>query len=94
MAKNRSALKRVRLARIRQLRNKARKSAMKTAIKKFESALAAGDRARAEAALRAALRIIDKVASKGTIHPNKRDRKKARLARKFQNYFKEAASQG
>ena len=44
-----SAKKRVLLAEARNARNKAEKSALKTAIKKFEAAAADGDRTEAEA---------------------------------------------
>ncbi|AFV12318.1 s20: ribosomal protein S20 [Thermacetogenium phaeum DSM 12270] len=83
MANTKSAIKRAKTARKRQLRNASYKSAMKTAIKKFEAALAAGDRENLEATYRKAIRLIDKVATKGVIHPNTRDRKKSKLARKL-----------
>ncbi|MDH7577238.1 MAG: 30S ribosomal protein S20 [Bacillota bacterium] len=83
MAKNRSAMKKARLAKIRTLRNASQKSAMKTAVKRFEDALAAGDQTKIEATFKTATRLIDKVASKGVIHPNSRDRKKAQLARRL-----------
>lgn len=83
MARNRSAMKRARQALVRAKRNAARKSAMKTAIKKFEQSLTTGDRALIEAAYKRAIKLIDKTASKGVIHPNKRDRKKSQLTRKL-----------
>lgn len=83
MANTKSAIKRAKTARKRQLRNASYKSAMKTAIKKFEAALAAGDRENLEATYKKAIRLIDKVATKGVIHPNTRDRKKSKLARKL-----------
>lgn len=83
VAKNRSAMKRARLALVRARRNASQKSAMKTAIKKFEESLAAGDRARVEATYKTAIRLVDKTAAKGIIHPNLRDRKKAQLTRKL-----------
>ncbi|NPV29246.1 MAG: 30S ribosomal protein S20 [Firmicutes bacterium] len=89
MAKNRSAMKKARIARIRTLRNASRKSAMKTAIKRFEEALASGEETRVEAAFKNAIRLIDKTASKGIIHPNLRDRKKAQLARKLKAFFRQ-----
>lgn len=83
MAKNRSAMKRARLSQVRALRNASQKSAMKTAIKRFDESLAAGDPARIVETFRVATRLIDRVASKGIIHPNQRDRKKAQLARRL-----------
>lgn len=81
MANIRSAEKRARIAKVRTLRNASQKSAMKTAIKKFEAALAEGDKESIEADFRRAVHLIDKVAAKGIIHPNARNRKKAQLAR-------------
>ncbi|MGB4504902.1 MAG: 30S ribosomal protein S20 [Syntrophaceticus sp.] len=83
MANIKSAEKRVRIAKVRTLRNKSQKSAMKTAIKRFETSLAEGDRENIEASFKNAIRSIDKVAAKGIIHPNARDRKKAQLAKKL-----------
>ena len=83
MANIRSAEKRARIAKVRALRNASRKSAMKTAIKRFEAALAEGNEEAIEATLKKAVHLIDKIAAKGTIHPNARDRKKSQLARKL-----------
>ncbi|HHY40366.1 MAG TPA: 30S ribosomal protein S20 [Syntrophaceticus sp.] len=83
MANIRSAEKRARIAKVRALRNASRKSAMKTAIKRFEAALAEGNKEDIEATFKKAVRLIDKIAAKGIIHPNARDRKKSQLARKL-----------
>lgn len=91
MAKNRSAMKRVRIAKIRTLRNSSYKSAMKTAIKKFEEALKTGDKEIINATFKTATKLVDKVASKGIIHPNKRDRKKSQLARKYNEVMTKTA---
>ncbi|WP_406677948.1 30S ribosomal protein S20 [Moorella sp. ACPs] len=77
-----SAIKRVELTRIRTERNKAVKSRVKTAIKKFRAALEQGDSAAAEK-LRQAIRTIDKAVTKGVLHPNTAARKKSRLQRLF-----------
>lgn len=55
---------------------------MKTAIKRFEAALATGDSENINTAYKNAVRMIDKVTAKGILHPNARDRKKSQLARK------------
>lgn len=94
MAKNRSAIKRARFGRTQALRNASRKSAMKTAVKRFEEALAAGEQSRIEATFKTASRLIDKVASKGVIHPNKRDRKKAQLAEKYHAFSQKTINEG
>ncbi|MDR9755451.1 MAG: 30S ribosomal protein S20 [Thermacetogeniaceae bacterium] len=83
MANIRSAEKRARIAKVRALRNASQKSAMKTAIKKFEAALADGNKDDVEATFKKAVHLIDKVAAKGIIHPNARNRKKSQLARKL-----------
>ncbi len=81
--KNRSQLKRVRQAEKRRLANKAVRSRVKTFIKKFEQALASGDRALAEAAYREAARQLDKAVSKGVLHKNRAADKKSRLWQKL-----------
>ncbi|MBE3573201.1 MAG: 30S ribosomal protein S20 [Moorella humiferrea] len=77
-----SAIKRVELTRKRTERNKAIKSRVKTAIKKFRLALEQGDASTAEK-LRQAIRTLDKAVTKGVIHPNTAARKKSRLQRLF-----------
>jgi small subunit ribosomal protein S20 len=83
MANIKSAEKRARSTKVRTLRNASQKSAMKTAIKRFEASLAEGNTENIEANFRKAIHSIDKVAGKGIIHPNARDRKKAQLAKKL-----------
>ena len=62
-------------------RNKAIRSKVKTAIKKVDAAVAAGDKAAAQAALLAATTEIDKAATKGVYHKNNSARKVSRLAK-------------
>jgi small subunit ribosomal protein S20 len=58
-------------------RNKAVKSALKTAVKRVDAAVTTGDKdAAAEAAL-AASRALDKAASKGVIHKNQASNRKS-----------------
>ncbi len=64
-------------------KNKAEKSAMKTAIKKFEAAAVAGDREAAEAAYKLAVKAIDKASLKGLLHKNNAARKKSSLTLKL-----------
>lgn len=82
MANIKSALKRAQIARIRTTKNAAYKSMMKTAIRRFETTLK-GDVETAKQTLVKAVRIIDKLVSKGIIHKNTAARKKSRLARKL-----------
>ncbi len=64
-------------------KNKANKSAMKTAIKKFEAAVVAGDRAAAEAAYKVAVKAVDQASLKGLLHKNNAARKKSSLTLKL-----------
>ena len=74
-----SAKKRVELSKIAYEKNKADKSALKTVIKKFDAALAGGDRAAAESAYTAAVKAVDKAVSKGILHKNTAARKKSSM---------------
>ena len=78
-----SAKKRVLVAEMRRQRNVAAKSKMKTQLKKFDAALASGDKEAAAAELAASVSILDKTTGKGVIHKNAADRKKSRLYRDF-----------
>ncbi len=82
MANHSSAMKRDRQSKVRRLRNRMNKSRMKTAIRKVEEALAAGSEEQARQALAAAVPIIYKTASKGTIHKKTASRKVSRLTRR------------
>ena len=76
-----SAKKRVLIAEARNARNKAEKSALKTAIKKFEVAAAEGNRTEADGAYKVAVKKVDQAVAKGILHKNTANRKKARLAK-------------
>lgn len=80
-----SAKKRVIVAEINRQKNASTKSAMKTVVKKFEAAVAAGNKEEAEVLLKDALRTLDKTASKGVIHKNTAARQKSRLAKCVNN---------
>ena len=83
MPNTRSAIKRARQNEKRRLRNKAWKSRVKTETKKVLVALQEGkDEQEVRALLRNALRMIDKVGSKGVLHKRTVARKKSRLARR------------
>ena len=83
MPNTRSARKRVRQAERNRLRNKMYKSRIKTAIRRLQEALAGGDQAAIDAALRRALSAIDRAAVRGVIHRNTAARKKSRLMRRL-----------
>ena len=82
MANIKSALKRVKVSREQNLRNRMISSAVKTAIKKFDKALESKDEAAIEEAYTAAVSKVDKAVSKGVIHKNGANLKKAQLAKK------------
>ncbi len=90
---NRSAEKRERQNRVRRMRNRAAKSTMRTAIKKFEAALVAQDQESAQSALALSLKLIDTTANKGIIHHNTANRKKSRLQVKFNAFANQDAAQ-
>ena len=76
-----SAKKRVLVNSGKAARNKARKSALKTAIKK--AGAAEGDDK--QALVQAAMQKVDQAAAKGLIHKNNAARKKSALAKLLQN---------
>ena len=64
-------------------KNKANKSELKTTLKKFDAALAGGDKAAAEAAYLAAVKTVDQAVQKGLLHKNNAARKKSSLTLKL-----------
>lgn len=80
---NRSADKRDRENVVRRLRNRETKSEFRTAIKAFDAACAAGNKAEAEKAMKLAAKLMDSAVNKGVVHHNTADRKKSRMALKF-----------
>lgn len=80
MANIKSAKKRVLVNQTKALRNKMIKSGVKTAIKKVDAAIAAGDKEAAQTALINATSAIDKATSKGVFHKNTASRKVGRLS--------------
>ena len=81
MANIKSAKKRILVAETKAARNKAIRSKVKTYVKKVDAAMAAGDKAAAQAALLAATSEIDKATSKGVYHKNTSSRKVSRLSK-------------
>ncbi len=80
MANTRSAKKMIRKIAARTERNTARRSRMRTFVRKVEEAIASGDKGAAEAALKAAQPEIMRAATKGVIHKNTSARKISRLS--------------
>ena len=81
MANIKSAKKRVSVIAVKTERNKAIKSKVKTYVKKVDAAIAAGDKAAAKEAFKAAEVELTKAASKGVLHKNTASRKIGRLAK-------------
>lgn len=77
-----SAMKRVKVSQKKNLRNRMVKSSMKTTLKKFDAAVASEPQ-QAAAALNASYSALDRAVSKGVIHKNAANRKKARLAKRL-----------
>lgn len=92
LAKRDTAAKRARQAEARRLRNAALKATMRTAIRRFREAVAAGNVEEAKVKLQHAVRLLDKAASKGAIHRNQASRRKSRLQQHF-NVFQNRAGQ-
>ena len=78
-----SSAKRDQLAKARNAKNKAEKSALKTALKKFSLAVAEGDKAKAETSYKVAVRAVDKAAGKNLIHKNNAANKKSKMTLKL-----------
>ena len=76
-----SAKKRLRQDKVRQLRNKSIKSAVKTQVKKVLSSALEGNVETAEELYKEAARKLDRAGAKNVIHPNAAGRQKSRLQR-------------
>ena len=81
MANIKSAKKRILVSKKKEMRNKSAKSKIKTLVKKLEAAIAEGNKAEAEDALKVAISEISKAASKGIYHKNTASRKISRLTK-------------
>jgi small subunit ribosomal protein S20 len=80
-----SAIKRVKVAERRRLRNRVVKSAVRTYVRSAERSIVASGPAQeltAEAVAKA-LKELDSAASKGVIHKNNAARRKSRLMKKY-----------
>ena len=78
-----SAIKRVKVIEKKTMRNNMVKSSYKTAIKKFEQAIDAGNVEEAKTLFSEATKKIDQACTKGVIVKNNAARKKSRLAKKL-----------
>jgi small subunit ribosomal protein S20 len=80
MANNASARKRIRQTEKRTARNKARKSRVRSFLRKVEEAVKSGDKVAAQEAFRAAQPELQRAATKGVVHSNTVARKLSRLS--------------
>lgn len=83
MANIKSQKKRIITNERRRVRNKGVRTALRTYVKRFRTALDAGNVDDAREALQMASRALDKAASKGIIHRNNAANRKSELARAF-----------
>ena len=82
MAHHQSAKKRIRQTARRTDVNRTRVSRIRTFVKKFELAVASGDKDAAQAALRAAAPELQRGVSRGVLHRNTVARKISRMSAK------------
>jgi small subunit ribosomal protein S20 len=82
VANIKSQIKRIGTNEKARLRNKAVKSSLKTAVRRFREAADAGNTAEANEFMQAASRQLDKAASKGVIHANQAANRKSALAKR------------
>ncbi|HWC84712.1 MAG TPA: 30S ribosomal protein S20 [Pseudonocardiaceae bacterium] len=82
MANIKSQIKRIRTNEKARLRNKSVKSSLKTAVRRFREAAAAGEKDRALGELQTASRQLDKAVSKGVIHRNQAANRKSAMAKR------------
>ena len=78
-----SSAKRVALSRAQNAKNKAERSALRTAVKKFDTAVAEGNKEAAATTFKAAVTAVDKAAGKNLIHQNNAANKKSKMAKRL-----------
>jgi small subunit ribosomal protein S20 len=78
MAQHKSSIKRIRSSERRHVRNTEQKSAIKTLIKKVRGEK---DKAKAEVVLKETVSLLDKLAGRRVIHPNKASNQKSKLTK-------------
>ena len=78
-----SAKKRVLVNKAKALQNRAVRSALRTDIKKFEAAVAEGNRSEAEGAYKVAVKAVDKAVGHGILHKNNAAHKKSAMTLKL-----------
>ena len=82
MANIKSQIKRNRQNEVARERNKAVKTSLKTAVRRFREAADAGDTEKAQEAAKVASRKLDKAVSDGVIHKNQAANRKSAIAKR------------
>jgi small subunit ribosomal protein S20 len=83
MANTKSAKKAARQTIKRTERNKSRRTQLRSSVRKVEEAIAAGDKAAAQAALKDAEPVLARTAQRGIVHRKTASRKVSRLAKRI-----------
>ena len=78
-----SAKKRVKVNSVKALNNQMAKSELKTTLKKFDAAIAGGDKAEATAAYTTAVKAVDQAAARGLLHKNTAANRKSKMTTKL-----------
>ncbi len=80
-----SAKKRVLVNQTKAMQNKMFRTQLKTDMKKYQAAVAAGDAELAQTTYKAAVKKIDQAAARGIIHKNAAARKKSQFTKALNN---------
>lgn len=86
-----SAKKELRKSRSRRLRNRAQRSALRSAVKRVRAAVAAKDEEAATQSFRLAAKKLDQAAARNLIHKNTAARVKSRLSKAMRAAFAPAS---
>jgi small subunit ribosomal protein S20 len=87
LANTKQQEKRIRQAEKARVRNKSRKTEVKSYIKRFSVALDEGNREESELYMAKAVKALDKAASDGIIHKNNAANRKSSMARRFNKSY-------
>ena len=80
MANSAQARKRARQAVKQRAHNASLRSTLRTAVKRVQKAIAAGDKAAAQSIYKESVSVIDRISDKKIVHKNKASRHKSRLS--------------
>ena len=83
MANIKSSAKRDLISKALRAKNRADKTELKTKMKKFDAAVAEGNREEAANAYKEAVKSVDRAAGKGLLHKNNAAHKKSAMAQKL-----------